>query len=84
MHHAQQGTNGACEGCHSSIKGGGLAQKRHLIGRRTDWLLRKLLFEVRLLTDYARNAGHFYLYSRAHAFRIHLLLVAALLQSCYA
>lgn len=61
VRHAQQDTTGACEGCHSSIKGGGLAQKRHLIGRRTDWLLHKLFVEVSLVTDCARNAGHFYL-----------------------
>lgn len=64
MRHAQQDTTGACEGWHSSIKGGGLAEKRRLIGRRTDWLLHKLFFEVSLVTDYMKNAGHFCLYAK--------------------
>ena len=56
--HAQQDTTGACEGWHSSIKGGGLAEKRRLIGRRTDWLLHKLFYEVGLSADYVQAAAH--------------------------
>ena len=64
MRHAQQDTTVACEGCHSSIKGGGLSEKRRLIGRRTDWLFYKLFLEVSLVTDYVRNAGHLHLYAK--------------------
>ncbi len=51
VRHAQQDTTGACEGWHSSIKGGGLAEKRRLIGRRIDWLLHKLFYEVGFTAD---------------------------------
>ena len=46
--HAQTDTTGMCEGWHLSIKGGGLAEKSRLRGRRLDWLLHKLFYEVKL------------------------------------
>ena len=44
--HAQQDTTGACEGYHSAIKGNEVAQKHRLQGRRLDWLLHELFYEV--------------------------------------
>ncbi|DBA79433.1 TPA: hypothetical protein ACH3X2_007707 [Trebouxia sp. C0005] len=46
VEHAQQDTIGACEGYHSAIKGNELAQKHRLQGRRLDWLLHELFYEV--------------------------------------
>ncbi|KAL3150070.1 hypothetical protein ABBQ38_013416 [Trebouxia sp. C0009 RCD-2024] len=46
--HAQADTTGVCEGWHSSIKGGGLAKKSRLLGRRLDRLLYKLFYEFDL------------------------------------
>jgi hypothetical protein len=43
---SQQDTTGACEGWHSSVKAGGLAEKTRLRGRRVDWLIYKLVVEV--------------------------------------
>ena len=45
--HAQTNTSGVSEGWHSSIKGGGLAEKSRLHGRRLDWLLYKLFYKVK-------------------------------------
>lgn len=46
MPHAQQDTTGACEGFHSALKGDELAMKTRLQGRRVDWLLYELVYEV--------------------------------------
>jgi hypothetical protein len=46
MKRALQDTTGICEGWHSSLKAGGLAEKRRLQGRRPDWLVYKLFVEV--------------------------------------
>jgi hypothetical protein len=46
MKRALQDTTGICEGWHSALKAGGLAEKRRLQGRRPDWLVYKLFVEV--------------------------------------
>ena len=44
--HSRQDTTGANEAFHSAIKGDELAMKTRLQGRRTDWLLWVLWYEV--------------------------------------
>ncbi len=55
--HAQTDTTGVCEGWHSSIKDGGLAEKRRLLGRKIDWLLYKLFYEVLVCLKHVNSSN---------------------------
>ena len=61
--HAQTDTTGVCEGWHSSIKGGGL-EKSRLLGRRLDWLLYKLFYEVKFYRIAVQQIEHTQLHMR--------------------